>query len=280
MSLTDLLKQSAATEKANKSGDNLFCCILGPSGAGKSHTIGTLGVKTLYLYFAGEAHGVKSASKSGEHITPFCVDYVDGKALSADETLNLIREVINDAKGLQKAGFEALALDGLSELDLCLSQTKELKVQCLTPAGKIDGFRIASVTKQMGNGLVKDLLNLQRETGIHILTTCILEVKEYGEDGGFDECTPRLSTFGFAEAVLQMFPDRVIVCPIQRTNKETSELETVHVFDNRVTVSRSAKNDKGGIKKTSNFSPRVESGAMATVMRADLKKLMEVKTAK
>ena len=79
MSLKDLIKKAEAADKADKSKGKLFLSILGPSGSGKSHSIGTLGVKTLYLYFAGEKHGVDAARKENvKNITAICID-VNGR---------------------------------------------------------------------------------------------------------------------------------------------------------------------------------------------------------
>ena len=180
MSLKDLIKKAEAADKADKSKGKLFLATLGPSGSGKSHSMGTLGVKTLYLYFAGEKHGVSAARKeNSKNITPICVDLNEetGELLTADETLAKVREIIRS--DISELGFEAIAVDGLTELDDCINNSAELKKQCLTSSGKTDGFRIPGVAKKIASGIIKDLVQLQQRTGVHVLVTTILDVKEY-----------------------------------------------------------------------------------------------------
>lgn len=273
MSILDLLKEAKKTEDKDKSGDSLFCCLLGPSGSGKSHTIGTTGLKTLQLYFSGEKHGIKSSKKEGgDNITPFCLDFEGEVMLSPDATLDRLRDILSDPKGLKDAGFKVVALDGLSELDLCIAQSKELKKQCLTKDGKVDGFRTSGVSKAIGNSIVKLLLLLQEKTGIHILTTCILDVQEYGDNNEVVTCAPRLSTYGFAESILQMFEDRVICGPQVKENGDR-----VYVFDSMTSMVRASKDDKGRVKKVLNFNPRIGSGVLPKLMKASLKELMKIK---
>jgi len=276
MSLTDLIKRAQVDESKDRSGNSLFCCILGQSGAGKSHSVGSAGVKTLQLYFAGEKHGVKSSKKDGgDNIVPYCIDYADGRQLDPDESLARLREVLADPQGLEKLGFKMIFLDGLSELDLLINGTRELKKQCLTSSGKVDNFRVPSVCKSIAHGIIKDLLTIQTQTGIHIVTSCIIEVKEYGDSGEVLECMPKLSTYSLAEGLLQMFPDRVVVGP-----QVKEDGTRVFVFDSMVGMTKSSKDDKGKVKKTVNFSARLSSGELPRLMKADLSKLIEIKEGK
>lgn len=272
MSFASLVKESKEAEKLDKSGNSLFLCVLGPSGSGKNHAIGTTRLKTLLVTFMGESHGVKSSRKEGGDITPFFVDYANDKQLSPDDTLKRLREVLSDPQAIYDEGFRVIALDGLSELDLCIQQSKELKGQCLTKGGKVDGFRTAGVTKEIVNGLIKSLLTIQRQTGIHIITTCITDVKEFGDSGEVLECSPRLTTFSLAESALQMFADRVVVGP--RTKDDGSR---VFVFDSMTGLNRSSKDENGVARKTFNFSPRLSSGELPKLMKADLSELIKIK---
>ena len=272
MSLQDLLKEAKAAEVADKSGNSLFLCLLGPSGAGKNHAIGTTGLKTLLITFMGESHGVKSSRKEGgDNIIPFFVDYVNDATLDPDQTLARLRSVLSNPQALVDEGFKVIALDGMSELDICINNSNELKKQCMTKMGKVDGFKTAGATKSIGNGIVKTLLSLQRQTGIHVLTTCIVDVREFGDRGEVIDCAPRLSTYGFAESMLQMFADRVVVGP------QTINDERVYVFDSLTDLARASKTESGVVKKAFNFSPRLSSGVLPPIMRADLSKLIEIK---
>jgi len=278
MDFKALIKQAQADKEKDQSGNSLFCCVLGPSGAGKSHVIGTLGVKTLFLHFVGEAHGVKSSVKEGgENIVPVCLDYVDGKMLEPDQVLARLRDILSAPQDIKAAGFKAIVLDGLTELDMAVSESKELKKMCLTAAGKVDGFKTTPATKQIMSGIINTFQTVRATIGCHFITTCILTVKEYDDEKAILECSPQLGTFGLAESVLQKFGDRVVVSPLKRVNPKTGEDEEVHVFDSRVTASRSSKDQNGNVKKTINFNSRIESGNLPSLMKADLSDLLKVK---
>jgi len=275
MSLKDLIKKAEVADKADKSKGKLFLSILGPSGSGKSHSIGTLEAKTLYLYFSGEKHGVSAARKvNSKNIVPICVDVDEdsGDLLSADDTLAKIRSIVRS--DVSEVGFEAIALDGLTELDDCINNSNELKKQCLTNVGKVDGFRISGVAKKMASGLIKDLVHLQQKTGVHVLVTAILDVKDYEDNGRINECLPRLTTYSLAEGLLQQFGDRVIVCPVTKDSGEK-----VYIYDFMSDITRASKDEKGKIKKAFNFSPRLSTGSIPDkgFIKADLKELLKCK---
>lgn len=277
MNLQELLAQAKQADERDKSKDKLFLSILGPSGSGKSHSIGTLGVKTLYLYFTGEKHGVESARKTGsEYIDPVCLDYdaATNTELKPDDVLKRLREIIGS--DLAGAGYEAIAIDGMSELDDCINQTKELQKACLTSQGKIDGFRKPGEVKRMASNIIKQLVKLQQVQGLHVIATTIVDVKDYGDNGLIAECHPRLNTYALAEGLLQQFGDRVIVSLM---TKESGE--RVYVFDFMTNMSKTSKDATGRVKKTFNFSPRLSTGTIPEqgVMKADLQKLLEYKNA-
>jgi len=278
MSLAELLTESKKQEAADKSGNSLFCCVLGPSGAGKSHAIGTLGVKTLFLHFVGERHGIDSSKKEGsDNIIPYCLDSDGKKSLDPDETLSRLRAILSDPQGLKDQGFGAIVLDGLTEMDMCISDSKELKKMCLTSQGKVDGFKLTPATKRIASGLMNSLQNIRSKTGIHIIVTCILTVGDTDEEGALLGCIPQLGTYGLAESVLQKFGDRVVVTPLVRDDPDTGKKETIRVFDSRVVSTKVSKDVNGIVKKTSNFSCRLSSGELPKLMKADLSELIKIK---
>ena len=273
MGLQDLLKEAKAAEVADKSGNSLFLCLLGVSGAGKSHCVGTLGVKTLHLYFQAEKHGVKAAKKEGgDNVVPYCLDFANGKELDADEVLTRLRKIMSTPEELLENGFKAIFLDGLSELDVVIGNSKELKKKCLTKGGSVDGFRLSGETQKIANGVVKLFLTVQRLTGIHVITSCILDVSEFGDRNEILACSPKLSTYGLASSLLQMYSDRIII-----SSQLKDDGTKVRVFDNMVDLVRVSKDDRGVTKKVMMFEPRLSSGEMPKLMRADLSKVVEIK---
>lgn len=273
MSLKSLLAESVAVQKADKTNNALFCCVLGESGGGKTHALGTVGEKTLYLLFKGEKHGSSVIRKEGkENIEEILLDFNGTDELAPDDTLARLRSIIQDHAGLEAAGFKAIVIDGLTEVDLCISQTRELKKQCLTKNGDVDHFKVPAVAKQMLHKLVGQLVDLQIKTGIHVITTCILEVKEKDDKGFILDASPKLTTFSVAETALQLFGDRVVVCKVVN-----SKGEPVYVFDADFSGRRVSKDEVGGIKKQFSFGPRVTSGELPKLMKANLSELIKIK---
>jgi hypothetical protein len=274
---------SDALNHANddKSSTAIMACILGPSGAGKSYAIGTIGCKTLYLYFSGEKHGKDSARQAGKDIVPVCIDYADlndekgFRHLSPDEALDRLRGILGASDDLVKAGFGAVALDGMTELEACIIDSKELRNKCLTSAGKVDKFKETPTIKMIIRDILKKVVDLQVKTGIHFVTTCILDVKEYDpETMAILESQPRLNSYSVAEDVIQQFPTYFIIAPIK---KEDGTI--VRAFDFANGMSKSSKDLNGKVKKTINFRPRITGGTipLGGMMKADLSLLVKMK---
>ena len=119
--LAQMIKESESDLKNNQLG----LVILGSSGAGKSRMLGTFGVKTLYLYASGEAHGPVSAASGGSEIVPICLDRAGDKELTADESYARLLAILADDVGLKKLGIKAIALDGATEIEnIILGTTK------------------------------------------------------------------------------------------------------------------------------------------------------------
>ncbi len=282
LNLSDMLQKASKHEAEDKSKNAVMACLIGPSGSGKSHAIGTSGCKTLYLYFAGEKHGKYSAGKeAGENLVPVCVDYTDlgdGKGdryLTPDETLNYIKAILRNPQGLLDAGFEAVALDGLTELEGCILMTNELKKMSLSQSGKVDKFKETPNLKKIIRSIIKLVVEIQTKTGIHFFTTCIADVKEYDSDTKeILDCQPRLNSYSVAEDVIQQFGTYFLVNQI--INPETGK--GVHVFDFAAEMHRTSKDDKGRVKKTQNFQPRIQKTFIPEQgkMRADLSKIIEM----
>ncbi len=270
---------SAAIKQASvmTSSKALEAIVLGPSGSGKSYLLGTLGVKTLYLYSQGESHGSKSARvNGGDMVVPICVDYDDtGTALTADDTYKRLLSILGDVDGIKKAGFKAIAVDGASELETIVRNTGEWKKQCLSNNGKHNTFGEGPATIAMFRPVINALKHLQLMTGCHFVMTLILDVKELGMHGDYQEAAPRLKGFAVAEQVLQQFGDVLVVGKLQKDDKIKYKLQFM------TELTKSSKDEHGQLKRAINFSPRLAGVAtLPATMDADLSQVIKLKEGK
>lgn len=271
-------KAAQAQAAADLKNDKLGLLVLGASGAGKSSVIGTLGVKTLYLYTTGESHGVSAAAtQGGENVVPVCLDYADGKGLTADAAYDRLMAVLSDVEGIKKEGFGAIALDGASELEVLIRGTSRWRVMCQTDKGNHNSWEEGKATLAMFRPIIAALKDLQRSIGIHYVVTCILDVNSIGDDGEIMESKPKLQTYSVAEGVLQQFPDIVALGRMSKGD------EIAHRIQFLAGVSRSTKDASGNIIKTVNFHPRLTGRVLADLpntAKADLSELVKLKVGK
>lgn len=267
-----------AIKEAQQDLDNkkLFLILLGSSGNGKSYAQGTFGCKTLYLYTQGESHGPKSASALGaSNIIPVCIDRDGDKELSSDEAIKRLLLILDDVEGLKKAKFGAIALDGASEIETLIRSTAKFKAATITDSGKHNGFAEGPATLAQFREIMNKLKKLQRTLGVHVCMTCILSVKEYGEDGIIQDSTPVLAGYSVATGLIQQFDDVMIIGRMQRKDKVGYRLQLV-AGASKVTTDFVTKE----VKKTFNFSPRItgiDILALGATLDADLKGLAELK---
>lgn len=256
----------------------LEAVILGSSGAGKSYAIGTLGVRTLYLYGTRETHGPKSASvKGSDNIVPICIDYgywkdeKDEREFTADESLALLREVLTAHDWLRKEGFKAIALDGLAVLEALVKETSQWREKCKTAAGKHNTYKETEATQEVIGSVISLLKTAQREIDAHIVVTGILDVKEVDGFGGISEAAPRLQGYGLAESLNQHFGDVIVV------GKMTRAGETKYKFQFMTDLVKVAKDEHGNQKRAMNFNPRLSGVETPPIMDADLAALAAFK---
>lgn len=281
LSFDELLNKAKEHEKNDKSKEALTCLLIGPSGAGKSHCIGTLEVKTLYLYFMGERHGPRVAKKEGgDNIEPVCVNYADvgdGKGerhLTPDECLTRLRFILSNGTKLHELGFEAIVIDSLTELEVCVLESRELKQMSLTKEGKVDGFRVPANTKIILRRIFKDIFDIQVSTGLHFITMLLADVKEVdSETNDILECQPRLNSYTVADDIFPQFATYFVVNWVLKENGEK-----VHIFDFGGSITRESKDAKGRIKKQINFNPRIQNAnpPKGGKMRADLSQVLKM----
>jgi hypothetical protein len=267
-------KQEAAKDLNNK---KLGLLVLGASGSGKSTVAGTFGVKTLYLYTSGEVHGSQAASAVGDKVTPICIDYADGNQLSADASYERLQSVLNDVAGIKAEGFEAVVVDGATELETLIRGTSRWKALCSTKDGSHNAFAEGAATLAMFRPIIDGLKTLQRQIGAHYAMTCILDVQSLADDGEITQSKPRLNTYSVAEGIVQQFSD--IVAIGRMTNGDTA----MHRFQFLAGVSRESKDARGNIKKTINFHPRLAGVTLEKLpvsTKADMKELIKLKGGK
>lgn len=268
---------SKALEQAKSvlSNNGLEAIILGPSGAGKSSLLGSFGVPTLYLFSTGENHGPKAAEKrakeSGSQVYPVCMDYADGRQLTAEETYARVLSVLGEGGSLAKNGIKAIAVDGAAELEIYIRDTKEWKDACKSASGKHNAFAEPAATCAMFRPIFNALKALQRDHGIHFAMTCMLDVKEYGPSGEVVEGAPRLKGFQVAEMLLQQFGDVLVVGRMTKGNESKWKLQFM------TDITKAAKDDAGLQKRAINFNPRLSGVTVPAVVDADLRAVISLK---
>lgn len=268
---------STASLKSNK----LELLLMGPSGAGKSFTIGTLGVKTLYLYATRETHGPRSAAvKGGNLMVPLCFDYgtwpgeVAPRQFTADESLQLLRAILTNYAYIRANQYEAVSLDGMAALEVLVKESSEWKKKCLTTQGKHNTFKESEASVEMLGSFVSMLKGVQRECDTHIVATSMIDVKDMDGFGGISEAAPKLQGYGVCEAIVANFGDVLVV------GRMTKGTDVKWKFQSLMDVKKVSKDENGTIKKILNFAPRLSGASLPPIMDADLSQVIKMKEMK
>ncbi len=274
MSKFDFKKAIAASEKTMKN-PLLEAIVLGPQGSGKSYSIGTLGVRTLHLYGTRESHGPKTSRvEGGAHIIPLCFTEYEGRSLSSDESLEFLGSVLTNYSWIKEAGIEAIALDGMAVLEEMIKGTVEWADKCKTAKGGHNTFKETEASLDLMARVINWMKSAQRECGVHIVVTAILDVKETDQYGAIMEATPRLGGYGLAESIVQHWGDVLVI------GKMTRNGETKYKFQFMSDLTRTAKDEHGAQKKALNFNPRLSGCEVEPMMDADFAKLIQYKATK
>lgn len=268
-----------ATESLNS--PKLELMVLGSSGSGKSSCIGTLGVKTLYLFGSRESHGPKAASVAGGgNIVPLNFEFAtpaSGEAareLTPDESFNFLKFVLQQDEWLKKEQFGAIALDGIAVLENVVKGTTEFKRRCTTDKGKHNTFKESEAAQELISEIINLLKRAQRNLGVHIVVTSMLDVKEVDPFGAILEATPKLQSFGLAETLVAAFGDVLVVGKMQKNGV------VKYKFQSGSDLVKVSKDELGNVKKMMNFSPRVSGKTLPAVMDADLSEVIKLKASK
>jgi hypothetical protein len=267
----DMNKAKAEAEKS-MTNPLLELVVLGSQGAGKSYAIGTLGVKTLYLYGTKEEHGPKTANVKGAgNIVPICIDHYNGEALSADNSLEYIYTILTDGKYLRDEGYKAIVFDGLSVLETIVKNTTAFRERCKTAGGKHNPYKETEASIEIIGGIINMMKACQRELGCHIVMTGTLDVKSVDGFGAIEEAAPKLAGYGLAEALNSFFGDIVVV------GQMTKNGESKYKFQFLSDLTKVSKDENGQQKKVLNFRPRLSGLEVAPVIDADLAALAKLK---
>lgn len=248
--------------------------LLGPSGAGKSRTCGTFGVKTLFLHTSGESHGPASAAAGGSEVLPVCLDRDGEKLLSADETYARLLEILASGSELKKLGIGAIAIDGATELEAIIVGTTAWKQRLATEYKGVKSYA-GDLTLSMFRPVLVSLQKLQQELSIHFVITCILHVKEFGENGEILEASPSLYGYGVATGLIQQFADILIIGQLSDGEKTRPGIQLgTHV--SKATKDMVTKE----VRKLANFHNRITGADLSTcppIMKPNLKLVAEIK---
>lgn len=257
----------------------LEAIILGPSGAGKSYTIGTLGCKTLYLYGTRESHGPKAASVKGTaNMEPMAFDHgtwgteKTERQFTGDESWSFLQAILKDHTYIKGEGYKAIALDGMKVLEDLVKSTTEWRQKCSTAKGGHNTFKETEASQEMIGTIISLLKTCQRECGVHIVVTGILDVKESDAFGAVVEASPRLGGYGLAESINQFFGDILVV------GKMSKGGESKWKFQFMSDLTRVSKDEAGNQKKAMNFSPRLTGYEPPPFMDANLADVIKFKT--
>lgn len=272
MNLSQLIKAGQERLK-NK---NVALCLLGPSGSGKSRACGTFGVKTLYLHTSGEGHGPASAASGGSEILPVCLDRDGDTVLSADEAYKRLLDILNSGAELKKLGVGAIALDGATELEAMIQNTTAWKARLAAEYKGVKSYA-GELTLSFFRPILVGLQKLQDDLGIHYVLTCILNVREVGENNEILDASPALYGFNVATGLIQQFPDILVVGQVSDGERTRPAIQLgSHV--SRVSKDQASKE----VRKLSNFFCRVTGADLSEapdLVKPDLGRIARTKAA-
>jgi hypothetical protein len=272
MNLSQLIKAGQERLK-NK---NVALCLLGPSGSGKSRACGTFGVKTLYLHTSGEGHGPASAASGGSEILPVCLDRDGDTVLSADEAYKRLLDILNSSAELKKLGVGAIALDGATELEAIIQGTTAWKARLAAEYKGVKSYA-GELTLSFFRPITLGLQKLQDELGIHYVMTCILNVREVGENNEILDASPALYGFNVATGLIQQFPDILVIGQVSDGERARPAIQLGSH------VSRVSKDQKSQeVRKLSNFHCRLTGADLSeapSLVKPDLGRIARTKAA-
>lgn len=254
----------------------LGAIVLGQSSSGKSYLAGTLPGKTLYLYTQGEEHGKDSARMaakgSNSHVVAVSLDLVGGLPLSPDNAYKRLLEAL-DVKSIEKAGFDSVVLDGLTELEQLVRGTSQWVADCRAKSGEHNTFAEPASTIRAIRPVMDALRTLQRNLGVNYVVTCLLVVKGTEDNGEIIASEPKLLGYEVAAQIIPQFPDQIMIG--RMTNAEGTVKPRLQFTSSAQKV---VKEKNGSVKKLIGFTPRLRGVAeLPATMAADLQAVLKLK---
>lgn len=274
------LKAAAAVAAKDLNNIRLGAVILGPPSAGKSGCLGTFGVKTLYAYFGAETHGLISSTMHGSgDLEPYPLSFDDtGKSLNADQTYKRLLDLLADKETLKAEGIQAIALDGLTELEQVIMETSAWKSRVETEKKGVTAYS-GDVTLSMFRPVMDGLRSLQRDLDMHYAVTCILDVQKYDDTGIILDGSPKLKGYDVAVGLILQIPTRIMIGTV--VNEDDFQVPR---FQWTAKAHRSTSDQKTkAIRKTHSFRPQVIGCDMTTFpehSKADLSRIIAFKKSK
>ncbi len=265
--MIDLFKEAMKVKT-----DGLFLVVLGPSGAGKSHFLGTHPGRTLMVYGAGEGHGPGAAVKTaGDKLVAVAWDYSpDRGVLPKNEIMKRLKDVL-EPEMLKAAGVKCVAIDSITNLCLDLRQTDLFKQKCLSTTGKHNAFKETEVLIEMLSTVINQLQVLSEYHNIDVVTTMDLQIQSLDTATGIiTESKPGLPTFGVGRAIIQQFPDILVLA---RTGDNRTPM-----FQNMATVTGKSTDETKQLVKYVEYHPRLRGvKVVPELLEADMTKLLALK---
>ncbi len=267
ISFDDLLKEAIKPAEP----ETLFACIAGMRGSGKSTLISTTGLPTLDLTFSMEQHGINSARSLGATVAVIVLDIDEkGETRTADGVISFLKEVLSMPDLPNK--FGALAIDGITNLDLYINQHTTVKTA--------KAYKDAEAIEAIYNDIIKLLRALQAKK-VHILCTLAVEAEINKNTGENINVTPTLRGYNCVNKVLGSFSDIFLVGAVTETD-EDGTTKKVHVIQFGASFSKSGKKLSGEARCLT-FSPRLSGVASQHMpedgyLPASLRKLIQFKT--
>jgi hypothetical protein len=274
------LKAGAKAAEADFRNTKIGAVVLGPPSAGKSGLLGTFGVKTLYIYMEGESHGPLSISAHAtSEVIPYCITRDDdNRPLNPDQALKRLQTLLADKETLKAEGIGAIALDGLTELEVLVTESATWKQRVVSEKDGNTSFA-GYITISMIRPFLDQLRALQREIDVHYIVTGILDVQKYDDDGSILESVPKLKGYDVATGLILQFPDRLMIGHM--TDGEGNSLPRLQT---NATAHKTSKDFKTKVqRKTFNFRFQLAGCDMTTfpdTLRPDLSRLVKFKEAK
>ena len=255
----------------------LALILFGAPSGGKSQAMGTMGVKTLFLYHGGESHGPASAKAGGSEIIPYCVDVDEnGIKLDPDVAYNELVALLQNQKFFIDNGIKAVALDGAGEVEFLIMQTAFWRTSAQARFKGVESYSFP-ITLEMLRPIMDALRDLQLKLGIHFVVSCILDVKEFADNGVISDGTPKMFGYGTVSAFLQQFPDRMVIGQVEVNGTTKPRIQLASVVT-KSTKDRTTKE----ITKLMHFRPQLQGVDLAAgpaFLSPDLSKLIAYKAA-